>query len=461
MKIRAGAAGSALAIALSCGWMQPAMAQAAGQAEAGPTIQDELAAMRTEMARMAARIESLQSELDAAETNIEANAVLAATPAPVPPAPEAPVDVEWKGAPKISGEGGWTFKPRGRAMIDAGITSAPSSTGVTDGFGSEARRIRLGVQGDMPGGFGYKIEADFAGDEVALTDAVLTYKDGGVKVTVGQHNNFQTLEELSSSLHTSFIERAAFTDAFGFQRRVGASLEYKTGDVIVQGGLFSSNSADLPEKNWSVDGRLVFAPKLGDTQLHLGTSVHLRELENGSTVRYRQRPLVHFTGNRFINTGNLNAESEFGLGLEAALIQGPFHASAETYWQSVDRGPAVMDPTFFGGSFEAGFYLTSGDTRGYKGGKFDRVKPSNPVGKGGMGAWQINARYDHLDLNDAGVIGGTQDSYQVSLVWDPTAYTRFMLNYARLQYDDAVFAAAGGDTSYGVDSIGIRAQVDF
>ena len=454
MSFKNGATGSALAIALACGWVQPAMAQD-GESSA---MLEELAAMRAEMARMAARIEALETELEATENSIEAVAAQAATP---PPAAAAPVNVTWKGAPQIEGEGGWSFKVRGRAMIDGGIISAPDSTGVDDGFNSEARRIRLGVQGDIPGGFGYKIEADFAADEVALTDAIVTYKDGGLKLSFGQHNNFQSLEELSSSLHTSFIERAAFTDAFGFQRRVGASAEYKTGDVIVQGGLFSSNSADLPADSWSADGRLVFAPKLGSTQLHLGGSVHYRDLEDGSSVRYRQRPLVHFTGTRFVNTGNLSADSEFGLGLEAAVINGPFHASAETYWQSLDRGSAFMDPTFFGASVEAGYYLTKGDTRGYKSGKFDRVKPANPVGKGGIGAVQLNARYDRLDLNDAGIIGGTQDSYQVSLVWDPTAYTRFMLNYAHLAYDDAVFAAAGGDRSYGVDVIGIRAQVDF
>ncbi|HAV79428.1 MAG TPA: porin, partial [Erythrobacter sp.] len=42
-------------------------------------------------------------------------------------------------------------------------------------------------------------------------DAILSYEDGPLEVAVGQHNNFQSLEELTSSLHTTFIERAAFT----------------------------------------------------------------------------------------------------------------------------------------------------------------------------------------------------------------------------------------------------------
>lgn len=457
MNIQNRALGSALAMALACGWATPAMAQTAD----GASVAEELAAMRAQMAAMAQRIEQLEGELAETETAVEAVTETIASQPARPPAPAAPVDVEWKGAPKLSGEGGWTFKPRGRANIDAGFVNAPDSTGANDGFGSEARRIRLGVQGDMPGGFGYKVEVDFAGDEVALTDAILTYKDGDLKLSAGQHNNFQSLEELSSSLNTSFIERAAFTDAFGFERRVGVSAQFSPDDVLIQAGLFTGNSADLPAKDWSADGRFVYMPKLGSTQLHLGASAHLRSLESGSTVRYRQRPLVHFTSERFINTGNLSAESEFGLGLEAAAIAGPLHVSAETYWQTVDRGPALADPTFFGGSIEAGYFLTKGDSRGYKSGTFDRVKPANPVGEGGMGAFQINARYDHLDLNDAGIIGGTQDSYQASLIWTMTDYTRLMLNYARLNYKDAALPAAGGDTSYGVDAVGVRAQIDF
>src|SRR3546814_4332953 len=93
---------------------------------------------------------------------------------------------------------------------------------------NEIRRARRGVEGTIPGGFGYKFEADFADNGVELMDALLTYKAKGLTFTVGQHNNFQGLEELSSSNDTSFLERAAFTDAFGFQRRLGLSAQYQT-----------------------------------------------------------------------------------------------------------------------------------------------------------------------------------------------------------------------------------------
>src|SRR3546814_6662518 len=73
------------------------------------------------------------------------------------------------------------------------------------GFSNEIRRARLGVEGTIPGGFGYKFEADFADNGVELMDAILTYKAKGLTFTVGQHNNFQGLEERSEE-HTSELQ---------------------------------------------------------------------------------------------------------------------------------------------------------------------------------------------------------------------------------------------------------------
>ncbi len=91
---------------------------------------------------------------------------------------------------------------------------------------------------------------------------------------------------------------------------------------------------------------------------------------------------------------------------------------------------------------------------------FKEIHVKDPITDGGIGAWQINLRYDHLDLNDAGIVGGRQDGYMASLIWTPMDYVRFMINYARLEYHDAVIPA-GSDRDYGVDSVGARAQIVF
>ena len=437
---------SLMAAALSCTMSTPLLAQ-------DVTLPaDELAAMRAQLAAMNARIDQLEGEL--AATKAEAAEAGQVVDAPAPAADSEPVST-------LAKSDGWSFKPRGRLMFDAGFTNAPDSTGASDGFGNEVRRARLGASGDMPGGFGYKFEVDFAGNEISVADAILSYENGPIEIAIGQHNNFQSLEELTSSLHTTFIERAAFTDAFGFERRLGASITYARGDVLAQAGVFTDNLEDTDSKNRGADARIVFMPKAGDTQLHFGGSFHYNDLDDpAAQLRYRQRPLVHFTSQRFIDTRSMGADSETGYGLEAAAIAGRFHAAAEGYWQSVDMPGVADDPSFFGGYVEAGVFLTD-DTRGYKGGKFDRTKPSSPVGEGGIGSVQFTLRYDHLDLNDAGILGGRQAGYFAALVWKPTDYTALMLNYGRLQYKDAILSTASGDTSYGVDAIGMRAQIDF
>ncbi len=441
-------------------------------AMAAPISEQQAAALLNRLEQLEREVVDLKAQLGTVEQSQQAStSAIAATDAKLTVTEEKlaqqkpPVKVGWKGAPEFKADGGWSFKPRGRMLYDFGTVNAPDS--IVDpglGFASEARRIRLGVSGSMPGGFGYKLEADFAGNAVDLTDAFLTYEDGGLTMTLGQHNNFQGLEELSSSNDTSFIERAAYTDAFGFERRVGISAQYGLSDLLFQAGVFTSNIGDLNnDENNAVgfDLRAVAMPKFGDIQTHFGASYHYRDLGDAiSARRYRQRPAVHFTDTRFIDTGNIgNAESETSYGLEAAVIAGRFHAAGETHWLRLNRTDALADPTFFGGSVEAGLFLTD-DTRGYKEGVFKGVKVANPVGDGGIGAWQVNVRYDRLDLNDAGFTGGTQNAYQASLIWTPIDYVRFLLSYSRLDYSNAAILAAGsGD--YNVDAFAGRFQISF
>jgi phosphate-selective porin OprO/OprP len=438
-----------------------ALAAPASAAEAGPDVAAQLEAMRAEIATLKAEVAALKQ---------------AAAPA-APPVPASSASAASPSSSSAAGGNSVTFKPFGRIQYDAGWVESPE--GVVDrglGFASEARRIRLGAEGTIPGGFGYKIEVDFADNEVEITDAFLSYKASrSLAVTLGQHNNFQSLEELTSSRFLSFLERAAFTDAFNFERRVGLSATFTDGDLIAQAGVFTDNIEDLSNAQdaaglgdendaASIDGRLVYAPKSGKTQLHLGASAHHRDngdtAASGPPTRYRQRPLVHTTNSRFVSTPNLRVDSETGYGLEAAFIRGPFHAAAEAHWLKADTLTAGPSRTFFGGYAELGWFVT-GETRGYKGGRFDRTKVLGPVGDGGAGAFQINLRYDHLDLTSDGIVGGRQAGYQASLLWIPHDHVRFLLNYAWLDYEDAAIAAAGGDRDFGISVFGARAQVDF
>ncbi|VAW04302.1 Phosphate/pyrophosphate-specific outer membrane porin OprP/OprO [hydrothermal vent metagenome] len=442
------------------------IALAPSPALAAPISDEQAAAILDRLDQLEREVKALRAQLGTAQTTQQRQTEQ--LPAKITEVEQAAQtgenpSVKFKGAPEIRTDNGWSIKPRGRVLFDFAGLSAPDTINIPgEGFTNEARRVRFGVEGSIPGGFGYKVKVEFSRG-VELMDALLNYKSGGLKLTVGQHNNFQSLEELSSSNVTSFIERSAFTDAFGFERKVGISAEVKTGDILLQGGMFTDNVADLSDANDSIglDGRVVFAPKVGNTQLHFGGSVHWRDLsDNISSVRYRQRPLIHSVNTRFINTGRISgATTETSYGLEAAVIAGRFHAAGETHWAKVGR-TAMPNPTFFGGSIEAGIFLTD-DKREYKGGVFKGTKVNNPLREGGIGAIQFNVRYDRLDLVDAGIIGGTQDGYMASLIWTPVDHVRFMLNYGHLQYGNALGIVAGAPNEYSVDVVGARAQVSF
>lgn len=435
----------------------------------------EAAVLRDRVAKLEARLAELEQRLADTSAGQPAPAVAAAAPPVVAPAPAAPSPsgpkMEWKGSPRFA-EGDRSFKVKGRIQADANYVSTPD--GLADrglGFSNEFRRIRLGGEGELGSGFGYKLELELSDNSVDLVDAFATWHKGPLLVTLGNHNGFQSLDELTGDTGGSVMERAAFTDAFNFERRLGLSAQYRKGIVLAQLGVFtddvtalanSSDGANGGDENdsFSIDGRLVAAPKIRGTQLHLAGSGHWRQLNRLSDtgVRYRQRPFVHSSNSRLFGTPQIRADQEFSYGAEFALVRGRWHAAAEGHWMRTSRIGAP-NVTFGGGYAEVGYYLTD-DTRPYDNGIFSTAKPKTPFGKGGIGAVQVNLRYDYLDLNDRDIRGGTQDAYIAAIVWTPIQYLRFNVNYARIDYAGAT-PLPDGRTNYGVDVLGSRFELDF
>lgn len=360
-------------------------------------------------------------------------------------------------------EGEWEVKPRWRLQYDWADVDGPAGLAGT-GKSEEIRRAQLGVDVKMPGGFSARVEGEFTADPVELVDAFVAWNGGGYNVTLGQQKFFTPLDDSTSDLNTSFTERAALVTAFNFGRRTGLSAGYAKGDFQVNAGVGTDlliELDDVHDNSISTHVRAVWMPKTGATKLHFGAAWHWKE-RRGSValpVRYRQRPLVHSTETRYVATPGLGVDREQTWGVEAAAVNGPFHLAGEAYWHHANR-PGASDPTFFGAYAEAGVFLTRGDTRPLKGGAFGAVKPKKALGQGGIGAVQVNARYDYLDLNSAGVTGGRQRGYMASVIWMPVVWMRLMAQYARIDYRDAAIAVAGR-RDYGVDVVGARVQFTY
>lgn len=488
----------------------PSFAQAAGDETAASLTSQEVAARATLLEQ---QVKLLQQELETLKKQAGA-----ATPS-------------WKGAPQfVDKERGWSFKPRGRIQFDAAYIENPNDAVPTRnlGFNTRVRRIRLGAEGSIPGGFGYKFEMDFANGRVGFGDAILTYApaDQPWSVTVGNHEPFEGLEQLTSSLFTSFVERAQMNDAFGHSRRLGVSfgLTGAEGKARFNAGLFAGHGIDASFDNegWIGAARATYSPEALGGILHFGANYQHREFQsnNGGTssnsagapsnrqlARYRARPFLQTTDVRFVDTGAFAARSDDIVGAELAGIFGPLHLASEAQYTRVNayqRGDIATgldafssantgfvpsgDPSFFSWYGEAGYFLT-GETRGYRNGTWNRTKVLRPFSKGGWGALQLNGRYDHLDLGTRKLQqgftnnfttgasapttalgrGGTQAGYQASLIWIPEDYVRFLLQYTRTEVEGGPLAATVvpgssdplDERNYGVNSVAVRAQVDF
>ena len=470
--------------------------------DASDTTADAAIAEAQPVDELQSKIELLQAQVEALQDALEG--VKAAQVKTTP---------SWKGAPLFEDkEAGWSFKARGRLQFDVGFVGNPDNDIVTRnlGFNARARRIRLGAEGTIPGGFGYKAEADFANGSVGFGDVIITYAPVGkpFNFTIGNHETLNGLEQVSSSRFLSFVERAAFDDAFINTRRIGLSGGFanKANTFRFNAGIFSAHTIDssLDNDGWIGAARATYSPLMGANQLHFGANYQHRNFQsnNGATVnaqtagepsanqrvRYRARPFTQLTDQRFVNTDFFAAKSDDIFGLEFAGIFKSLHIAAEgqyTVANAYDRGDKLVagtdpldlfsttsvfvptgNPSFWGGYAEVGYYFT-GETRGYKNGLWDRTKVLKPFSKGGWGALQLNGRVDYLDLDSnrlkngctnnfvTGVCtgapvlskGGKQLGLLASLVWIPEDYMRFYLQYSHAQITGGPFAATVKSTS--------------
>jgi phosphate-selective porin OprO and OprP len=425
----------------------------------------------------------------------------------------------WKGGPEFADkEAGFSFKPKGFAQFDAGYVGYPDGderrgtiSGLNFqnlGFNSRARRLVIGAEGTLPGRFGYKVEFNFAQGTVDYEDIILTYDfaKAPLQISVGNFYPYSSLETMTSSRLGSMLERASFTDAFNYNRRLGIGLQFsdKTNDsYLVQAGIFSTpiNDASFTRTGWQASLRALYTPTLGSTRLHVGANFQHRSNNQESLgQQYRARPLTQITDQRFIDTGTLASRGDDTLGVEFAAVHKSLHVAAEAQkvWvrdafsaaqlaaTNADAGdndvatgtPLNGDPSFWGGYFEVGYFLT-GETRAYKGGKWDRTKVLKPWNEGGWGALQINGRVDYVDLSDRVddsatfvapfyVNGGKQLGLQTSLIWNPIDWVRFMAQYGHLEVTGGPRALGLVDLTkpaskrkFGVDTFAARAQIEF
>ena len=428
---------------------------------AGESLEDRIRQLEERLAGLQEEVRLLRLEA-------------AAPPRPDPSTPAEPQEpapgpndlrFQWNdGLRAETQDGRFKLRVGGRVNTDFALVSTDS--GLEDAIGksqdgAEIRRARLFASGSI-GRMEYKAQFDFSEAEIeaagALKDAYVGFNQLPVvgSLKVGHFKEPFGLEELTSTNHITFMERSS-TSPFAPSRNVGVGFQNAVGDsrMTYAAGIFR-DSNDVARSfggdGWNYTGRLTGLPVYGDDGrrlLHLGAALSRQGIPLGTTI-FLAKPESNLAQD-FLNTGFFAASSVDLLGLEAASVFGPFSLQSE-YVRASTEAEEVGDPSF-NAFYVTGSFFATGEHRVYNRplGEFGRVIPMLSVVDGGIGAWELAARYSQMDLNDASLQGGAMKNFTLGLNWYLNAHTRVMWNYLHSRVENT------GDA----DILQMRLKVDF
>jgi phosphate-selective porin OprO/OprP len=338
------------------------------------------------------------------------------------------------------------LRPNGRLQADAGFYE-DAKKNLSNG--TEIRRARLAVLGQVAPLWSFQLELEYADDDARVSDAWIMFAPNpNLRVQFGNFKEPTNLEGVTSSRYLTFMERS-LVDGFTPSRHIGAALRTNFGPpnlfapVTAAIGLFGQAPGDVGEDDlddseaWGVVARATVAPgySLAGRWLHLGASARYRTPDartgGGDRVRFRAYPEAHLDRTRFLDTGNITGVDAYQqLWAEAAGVWGPVSLQVENLWTRVLRND-LDDPTIGGGYAFISWFVT-GESRAYDllNGAFLQPVPRRP-----LGALELAVRYSVLDLNEQDVTGGFGENWTFGVNWYVNNFVRFTANYMIVHND--------------------------
>ena len=341
------------------------------------------------------------------------------------------------------------FRIRFGIRLQLDLTTGSASSALQQQVGSiddglRFRRARIYAEGRLIRQLDFKFEYDFAADR-GLKDAYLE----GAKFTkrvrwrIGHFKEPFSLARQTSSNDLGFLEWGLPVPVFAPGRNWGLMFRHAELHQRMTWAFSVTTNGQTTDDNRSV-ANLSLALRAtglpiyrddGRRLLHLGASYNARNPRSG--LSFEARPEARFAP--FVaGTGPIDADDVKILGLEAAVVAGPFWAQTEYLRADVSSGQ-FGDPVFDGAYLEVGYFIT-GESRAYDAihGAFDRLTPKrlfhggNPFTRhGDCGALEVTVRYSGLDLNDGVVTGGRMTDLSLGMNWYTSPSSRFMFNYIR------------------------------
>ncbi|TBV73907.1 OprO/OprP family phosphate-selective porin [Pseudoxanthomonas winnipegensis] len=378
-------------------------------------------------------------------------------------------NVSWSdGGPEFkSADGRFTFHPRGRVLMDFTSTHG-SRFDARNVTGTDMASGRLGAEGEA-GPLGYKIEADFAGNEVSMKDVYLSWdtKLGGLpaEVYVGSKLKDRSIDGATGGTTTPFMERNAVGSVGGMQSGFfGLGVTTKlygsnwhaslavTGDDIGGDSSASDTIAYTARAHWN-------PIKTSAGFLHVGGWYWYEDLGKDITsINKTSRVALGWNGQVAISAssiGGVTDDHAWGAELGGTWRSG--WAFAETTVRTINSSTEASREQK-ASSYYAGWLLT-GEKPGFssRSGVWTTTKVLRPVTEGGWGAFEVLARYDDYDFTDA-ARGGEGEAFTFGVNWYLTSFARLMLNVVHWRTDNKVGSYQGPDSG---NTVGVRAQVSF
>jgi phosphate-selective porin OprO/OprP len=349
--------------------------------------------------------------------------------------------------------------------------------------GDDFRRARIGVDGKAFGDWDYKLIFDFAGsgteDAGQLYEGWIQYSGlQPVHLRVGAFSPSIGLEDQASTNGMPLLERSVVEDiargvVAGDTRTAvelwgagdhGLASGALTGRVI--GVLNTGTTTAVPQSygdQLGVVGRIAATPFYGpDWLVHVGvhgsylidppnltgpTAAGLGVAPNAEVVAFSNTQELRVDGTKLLNTGNIPAKHASTTGVEFAAEKDSLLFQTEYDYFTVNRTDVPSTPTFSGYYFEGDWVIT-GEPRVYnkQTAAFDGPIVAHPFSfsGGGVGAWELVARYSDMDLNyhqglagtaptPTAIRGGEEQNITVGLNWYPNQFTKFMLDVSEVQ----------------------------
>ncbi len=323
------------------------------------------------------------------------------------------------------------------------------------GDGASIRRARFAVKGQVTPEWYGEVDVNFANGVFELKDAIVRYT--GFNDWELQAGNFKENFQLTrntSSRYQPLMERPMMANNLGPNRSVGVNAKYQKKWIFASYGVFfhaveDSETRTYVEDNNKVYGRkeglahtakVVFQPlyKSSDASLHLGAAVSRRkpstDVDPGEYggVRISTRNATSINRKKYLDTDvipnvNFSLYSTYeiaghykGLRFETAYVQDNVHILKDA--------PASVNKSvkkFHGGYVMASYLLFGGKQKyDYNGAKFNQVKKGRS-----WGDIELAARYDYMDLNSGGVLGGSGENYTFGINYYTSKNVRFSLDY--------------------------------